>query len=90
MASDLTGVPERVSLLEARFEEMSQTFRDHVERQERHQELVLKELGDIRQFLRTTQAIGRITIWFGGVVLVLISGLPNLIQWLHDHLVFKP
>ena len=37
MASDLTGVPERVSLLEARFEEMSQTFRDHVERQERHQ-----------------------------------------------------
>ena len=90
MPPDLTDVSERVASLEARFEELATTFRDHVERQERHQEVVLKELGDIRQLLHTARAIGRITIWFGGAVLALISGLPTLIQWLHDHFVFKP
>ncbi|MEI8395038.1 MAG: hypothetical protein WCF85_09905 [Rhodospirillaceae bacterium] len=90
MPPDLTDVSERVASLEARFEELATTFRDHVERQEHHQEVVLKELGDIRQLLHTARAIGRITIWFGGAVLALISGLPTLIQWLHDHFVFKP
>jgi hypothetical protein len=90
MPPDLSDVSERVASLEARFEEMAQAFHDHVAQQERHQEVVLKELSDIRQFLRTARAVGRTTIWFGGAVLALISGLPTLIQWLHEQFVFKP
>lgn len=90
MAPDLADLSERVAALEARFEELAATFRDHVERQERHQEAVLKELADIRQFLGTARTLGKISIWCGGVLLALISGLPTLVQWLHDHLVFKP
>ena len=90
MPPDLADLSERVAALEARFEELTQAFHDHVGRQERHQEEMLKTLGEIRQFLHTAKTIGRITIWFGGAVLALISGLPTLIQWLHDHFVFKP
>ena len=90
MPPDLSGIAERVSALEARFEELTQAFHDHVERQERHQEAMLKELADIRQFLGTARTLGKISIWLGGLLLALISGLPTLIQWLHEHLVFKP
>ncbi len=51
---------------------------------------MLKELADIRQFLGTARTLGKISIWLGGLVLALVSGLPSLIQWLHEHLVFKP
>ena len=90
MPPDLSGVSERVAALEARFEELTQAFHDHVERQEQHQEAMIKELADIRQFLGTARTLGKISIWLGGLVLALVSGLPSLIQWLHEHLVFKP
>ncbi|MEI8395980.1 MAG: hypothetical protein WCF85_14660 [Rhodospirillaceae bacterium] len=90
MLPDLTDVSERVAALEARFTELALAFHEQVQRQERHQEVMLKEIGDIKQFLHTAKAVGRITIWCGGAVLALISGLPTLIQWLHDHFVFKP
>ncbi len=90
MPPDLTDVSERVASLEGRFEELAQMFHDHVERQERHQEEMLRALSEIRQFLHTAKTLGKISIWFGGVILALISGLPTLIQWLHEHLVFKP
>ena len=51
---------------------------------------MMKEISEIRQLLHTARTIGRLTIWCGGAVLALISGLPTLIQWLHEHLVFKP
>ena len=90
MSTDLVDVSERVSSLEGRFEELAQAFYDHVQRQERHQEIMIKELSDIKQFLQTAKAFGRFSIWFGGAILALIPGLPALIQWLHEHLVFKP
>ena len=90
MPPDLSDLSERVASLEARFEELAQAFHDHVERQERHQEAMLKELAGIRQFLGTARTLGKISIWLGGLVLALVSGLPSLIQWLHEHLVFKP
>ena len=90
MPPDLTDVSEQVASLEARFEELAQAFHDQVQRQERHQEAILKEILEIRQLLHTARTIGRLTIWFGGAILALISGLPTLIQWLHDHFVFKP
>ena len=90
MPPDLSDVSERVAALEGRFEELAQIVHDQVERQERHQEEMLKALGEIRQFLSTARTLGKIAIWCGGAVLALISGLPTLIQWLHEHLVFKP
>ena len=90
MPPDLAAFAERVASLEGRFEELTQAFHDHVERQERHQEAMMKEISEIRQLLHTARTIGRLTIWCGGAVLALISGLPTLIQWLHEHLVFKP
>ena len=90
MPPDLADLSERVAALEARFEELTQAFHDHVERQERHQEAMLKAIGEIRQFLSTARTLGKVAIWCGGAVLALISGLPTLIQWLHEHLVFKP
>ena len=90
MPLDLSDLSERVAALEARFEELAQAFHDHVGRQERHQEEMLKALGEIRQFLHTARALGKISIWLGGAILALISGMPTLIQWqLHDHFVFK-
>lgn len=90
MSPDLADLSERVAALEARFEELAATVRDQADRQERHQETVLKELADIRQFLQTARAVGRTTIWLGGGILALASGLPPLIQWLHDHITLKP
>ena len=90
MPSEIADVSERVAALEGRFEELAQIVHDQVERQERHQEEMLKALGEIRQFLSTARTIGKIAIWFGGAILALISGLPTLITWLHDHFVFKP
>ena len=90
MPPDLTDVSERVAALEGRFEELAQIVHDQVERQERHQEEMLKAIGEIRQFLSTARTLGKISIWLGGAILALISGLPTLITWLHDHFVFKP
>ena len=90
MPPDLTDVSERVAALEARFSELAQAFHEQVQRQERHQEAILKEILEIRQLLHTARTLGKISIWFGGAVLALISGLPTLITWLHDHLAFKP
>ena len=90
MPPDLSEVSERVAALEGRFEELAQIVHDQVERQERHQEEMLKALGEIRQFLSTARTLGKIAIWLGGAILALISGLPTLITWLHDHFVFKP
>ena len=90
MPSDLSEVSERVAALEGRFEELAQIVHDQVERQERHQDEMLKALGEIRQFLSTARTLGKISIWLGGAILALISGLPTLITWLHDHFVFKP
>ncbi len=41
MPPDLTGIAERVSAVEARFEELTQAFHYHVERQERYQEAMM-------------------------------------------------
>ena len=90
MPPDLSNVSERVVSLEARVGELTQAFHEQVGRQEHHQEAMLKELGEIKQFLHTAKALGKVCIWCGGSVLAMISGLPSLIQWLHDHLVFKP
>ena len=85
MPPDLSDVSERVAALE-----LTDAFHEHVGRQERHQEAMLKEISEIRQLLHTARTLGKISIWFGGSILALISGLPTVIQWLHDHLVFKP
>ena len=90
MPPDQSNVSERVASLEARVGELTQAFHDQVGRQERHQEVMLKEIYELRQLLHTARTLGKITIWFGGAVLALISGMPGLIQWLHDHIAFKP
>ena len=89
MPPDLTEIAERSAAMEARLDDLYRAFREQVQRQEHHQEVVLKEISDLRQLLHTARALGKIAIWCGGAVLALISGLPGLIQWLHDHLVFK-
>jgi hypothetical protein len=90
MPPDISVFAERAASLEARVEELTRAFHDHVEREEMHQLALLNEMVQLRQFLHTARTIGRITIWGGGVIFAMISGLPPLIQWLHEHIALKP
>ena len=89
MPPDQSNVSERVASLEVRVGELAQVFHDQADRQERHQEVMLKEISELRQLLHTAKTLGKITIWFGSAFLALISGMPGLIQWLNDHIAFK-
>lgn len=90
MPPDISVFAERAAALEARFDELATAFHDHVEREEQHQQAILKEITQLRQFLNTARALGQISLWLGGAILALISGLPALIQWVHDHVTLKP
>ena len=90
MSTDLAEIAERSAAMEARVDELTQAFHDHVEREEEHQEKLLQELINIRQFLNTASTIGRVALWFGGSLLALFSAFPPLVQWLQDRIVFKP
>lgn len=90
MPSDLAEIAERSAALEARVEELTRAFHDHVEREEENQDKLLQELSQIRQIFHTARTMGRATIWLGGAILAVISGIPVLIQWVHDHVTLKP
>jgi hypothetical protein len=90
MPPDFTAFAERAASLEARVEELTRAFHDHVEREEMHQLALLNEMVQLRQFLHTARALGKVSIWLGGIFLAMISGLPPLIQWLHEHIALKP
>lgn len=90
MAADLGTLAERAASLEARVEELARALHDHVERYEQHQQMLLKEITEVRQLLHTARTLGRLSIGLGGVVLALVAGVPALVQWLHDHVTLKP
>ena len=90
MSPDVSIFAERAGALEARLEELTRAFHDHVEREEQNQQELLKEITQLRQFLHTARTLGQIALWLGGVGLVLVSGIPTLIQWVHDHVTLKP